>query len=120
MTNWVDSCQPSSAGFLNGGSFDSGSEQPEKIGELISRPFRLEHPKLSLLVAGSGNPEARVELISETSGQAIAATSGTGDAELQRQNFDVSEWNGQIVRLRLVDHAKDGYVRFDDVRLHSR
>jgi hypothetical protein len=106
-------------GFRNHDSFDSGSTQPDKIGELISRPFRLAHPFLSFEVAGSGHAEARVELISEESGQALLTASGSGDAELNRQVFDISPWQGHVVRLRLVDHARDGYVRFTDVRLHA-
>ncbi len=100
-------------------SFDSGSGKVDAIGELISRPFRLTQPWISFEVAGSGHPEARAELISEESGLVIASTSGTGDAALSRVWFNVEEWNGQLVRFRAVDHAGDGYVRFDDLRLHS-
>ncbi len=101
-------------------ALDTGSHSPELIGELISRPFRLSQPFISFEVAGSGHPEARVEVIAEESGRPIASASGSGESSLRRQTFDVADWQGQLVRIRVVDHAKDGYVRFDDFKMHSQ
>ncbi len=111
---------PMSATALVDHSVDSGSQSPELIGEMISRPFRLLQPIISFDVAGSGNPEARVELIAEDSGRPIASANGSGESELHRQTFEVADWQGQLVRIRIVDHAKDGYVRFDDFKMHSQ
>ncbi len=90
------------------------------IGELISRPFKLTDGFASLLVAGSDHAEARVELVVERSGQPIASTNGGVKAELKRVAWDVSAFKGETVRLRLVDHANDAHILFDDFRLHEK
>jgi hypothetical protein len=50
----------------------------------------------------------------------LARTSGGGKDELHRATLDVSPWKGEMVRLRLVDHAEDGHLMFDDFRLHEK
>ena len=90
------------------------------IGELISRPFKLTDGFASCLIAGSEHAEARVELISERSGQVLASVSGGGKDQLKRVSMDVSNWKGEFVRLRLVDHANDAHLMFDDFRLHEK
>ncbi len=90
------------------------------IGELISRPFKLTTGYVSFLVGGSGHAETRVELVSERSGQVLAGVSGAGSDELKRVSMDSSNWKGEMVRVRLVDHANDGHLMFDDFRMHDK
>ncbi len=90
------------------------------IGELISRPFTLTEGYVSLLVGGSEHAEARVELVDDQSGKVLASTSGGGKDELRRVTLDVSAGKGEMVRLRLVDHADDAHLMFDDFRLHDK
>ena len=89
------------------------------FGELISRPFKLTEGYVSMLIGGSEHAETRVELVAERSGQVLAASSGGGKDELHRATLDVSAWKGEMVRLRLVDHAEDAHLLFDDFRLHA-
>ncbi|MEZ6135566.1 MAG: VCBS repeat-containing protein [Pirellulaceae bacterium] len=109
---------PMAAKIVVDGVVDTGSQSPDKIGEMISRPFRLTGSKISFEVAGNNHLEARVEVIAEMTGQPIAASAGTTQ-EMERMTFDVEQWAGQMVRIRVVDHAKDGFVRFDNFRMYA-
>ncbi len=100
-------------------SADTG-EQNKPIGELISRPFVLSHDWASFLLGGSGHAEARFELVSDETGAVLESAAGDGEPQWQRRRLDLSEWKGQLVRIRVVDHAEDGYVRFDDFRFHAK
>ena len=73
-----------------------------------------------MLIGGSENADARVEIVSERSGQVLASTSGGGKDELKRASMDVNNWKGEMVRVRLVDHADNAHLMFDDFRLHDK
>jgi hypothetical protein len=99
----------------------AGQDKDAPVGELISRPFVLTHPRLSALVAGGKDPRACVEVVSETSGQVLGRFLGTDGDELRRQSLDLQAHVGSAVRVRLVDHMnKGGYVSVDDIRLQDQ
>lgn len=96
------------------------ADKDAPVGELISRPFVLTHPRLSALVAGGKDPKACVEVISESSGQVLGRFPGTDGDQLERQSLDLKGHVGAAVRVRLVDHMnKGGYASLDDIRLHD-
>lgn len=98
----------------------AGADKDAPVGELISRPFVLTHPRLSALVAGSKDPKACVEVVSEASGQVLGRFPGTDGDELERQSLDLTPHVGTAVRIRLVDHMnKGGHASVDDIRLHD-
>jgi hypothetical protein len=106
---------PLGSDWLRDGCLDTGSDHPQWIGEAISRPFRLSHPRAELLVAGSEHAETFVEFILESTGKRIAAVTSTAAGAAERITVDLSEWVGQTLRVRLVDHSKDGYIRLDRI-----
>lgn len=97
-------------------SIDTGSDNPKAIGELISRPFKLLHPKLEFQLAGKQDPEARVEVVAEASGRVLGSALADS-SELHRQSITLSEHHGEMVRIRVVDHTNDGYLQVDDFQL---
>lgn len=122
MSKALLTAAPESVGAVTGaaGKHIVNTGDNKAVGELISRPFKLTAGYASLLIGGSENAETRVELVSERSGQVLAATSGGGKDELHRATLDVSGWKGEMVRLRLVDHADDAHLMFDEFRLHEK
>ncbi len=102
------------SGFANKFAIDTGSANPGLLGELISRPFELTHPKLTFLMAGQAEPETRVELVDEASGRVLQAIEPESADKPQRETFDCSEIQGKVVRIRVVDHSDKGYVQVDD------
>jgi hypothetical protein len=101
------------------GKFWVHTGEDKAFGELISRPFTLNHKSASFLIGGSDHPEARVELVSESSGQVLRSAHGNGSDDLRRVTLDISPWQGELVRIRVVDHANDAHLLFDDFRLHD-
>ncbi len=105
------------SGFEGKFAIDTGSSSPKLLGELISRPFELTHPKLSFLLSGQADPEARVEIVDETTGLVLQAIQPKSPDVPQRVSFDCSSHQGKTVRIRVVDHSDKGYVCVDDFRL---
>lgn len=121
MSKALLAAAPESIGAAMGaGKHIANTGDNKAIGELISRPFKLTEGFASVLVGGSENAETRVELVSERSGQVLATASGNGKDELRRAMMDVSSHKGEMVRLRLVDHADNAHLMFDDFRLHEK
>jgi hypothetical protein len=121
ITKTLLAAAPESVGVVAGaGKHIANTGDNKAVGELISRPFKLTEGYASLLIGGSQHAEARVELVSERSGQVLASASGGGKDELHRIAFDVSASKGEFVRLRLVDHAEDAHLMLDDFRLHDK
>lgn len=100
-------------------AIDTGSNNAGLIGELISRPFQLSHAKLSFLLSGQASPEARVELVDEATGLVLQSIEPQSLNEPQRTSFDCTADQGKTVRIRVVDHADNGYLRVDDFRLQD-
>ncbi|QDV22822.1 FG-GAP repeat domain-containing protein [Aureliella helgolandensis] len=99
-------------------SLDTSTDAPRGIGEVISRPFLLDGERVSCWIRGPKDPEARFELISEGSGQ-ILCSSGGGEADQWASiSFDVAQWKGELVRIRVVDHSEQASIGFDEFRIH--
>ncbi len=116
----LTSTPESIAASVGAGKHLASTGDNKSIGELISRPFKLTEGFASMLIGGSEHAEARVELVAERTGKVLAGVSGGGKDELHRATLDVSAWKGEMVRLRLVDHADDAHLMFDDFRLQSQ
>ena len=103
------------------GTFE-GSNDDKLIGELISRPFMVTHPWASFLIGGGKHENACVEIVSEQSGNVLHRASGIESETMRRMIVDLKSWQGQVVRLRIVDHNQDpwGHVNFDDFRFHAQ
>lgn len=107
------------SGFTGKFAIDTGSNSPGLLGELISRPFELTHPKLTFLLSGQADPEARVELVDEASGLVLQAIEPRSTDKPQLETFDCSAHQGKVVRIRVVDHSDKGYLRVDDFRFRG-
>ncbi|MEO8270587.1 MAG: VCBS repeat-containing protein, partial [Aureliella sp.] len=104
------------SGFTGEFAIDTGSNDPGLVGELISRAFELSHPKLTFLLSGQADPEARVELVDEATGLVLQAIEPQSTDKPQLETFDCSAHQGKLVRIRVIDHSDKGYLRVDDFR----
>ena len=111
----ASSAAPANA-VADGYHIDTGSDKPALIGEMISRPFRLSHPQLAFRLGGQADPEVRVEVVDESSGQVLASRSPEGE-EMHSVKFELSAHVGKLVRLRIVDHSATAFALVDDFRL---
>lgn len=100
------------------GTFERLGDEP--IGTLTSVPFEITHPFASFLVAGGAHRGTRVELILADSGRVVAEANGENTEDLGRVVVDLSEHQGERLRIRLVDEVSGGWghLNFDDFRFH--
>lgn len=92
------------------GWLDTGSKNLDWIGEVISRPFRLTHPKIAFRMSGGDSESAFVEVISERSGKRLAVTTSEKRTKPIEYTMDLSAAIGETVRLRVVDHSAESHV----------
>jgi hypothetical protein len=88
-------------------------------GSLTSPPFALAGSHVGLLVGGGRGSATRVELV--VAGNVVARASGEDASALRYVAWDVSAWQGQQARIRLIDEATGrwGYVQCDQVETFS-
>lgn len=84
-------------------------------GVIESPAFRLRGARMSFLVGGGAGPQTYVALCSADGGELLTA-SGRNRPALSRINWDVSEYRGKVLVLRIVDRSRGGWghVTFDD------
>lgn len=112
-----DDDEPRQAGNM---SINTNVASKRGIGEFISRPFTIRGNSASCLIGGMTDELTRFELVAENSGQVLVSSKGSGTAKLVRTQFDTSEWNGEVVRIRIVDHSEDAFIRFDDFYMFNK
>ncbi len=88
------------------------------IGTIISPEFVADKPTISLLVGGGRGDGEYVELL-DSSGNRIAVEHGRNREEMDRRTWDVSRYQGQRLRIRIVDSEKEGWghINVGDIRL---
>ena len=84
-------------------------------GTMTSAEFVIDMKRISLLIGGGSNPQARVELI--VNGKSVFQAHGQENESMERLLWDVSAYKGQKARIRAVDEdpAGWGHINFDDI-----
>lgn len=80
----------------------------ETQGRLTSPPFKIERRFIGFLIGGGGHGE-RTCLNLLVEGRPRRTATGHNDERLQWQDWDVSEWEGQMAQLEIVDEATGGW-----------
>jgi len=99
----------------------TGNRKDRKTGDdsftgVIESPaFRLRGKRMSFLVGGGAGRDTYVALSSQE-GRELKTASGRDRPAMKRINWDVGEYRGQVLRLRIVDRSRGawGHVTFDD------
>lgn len=99
----------------------TGNQQAEASGNdrltgvLESPPFQLRGGRISFLVGGGNHPGTYVALV-DANGNELLRASGSNSPIMKRVYWNVDEYIGQTVSIRLVDRSKAGWghVTFDD------
>lgn len=98
-----------------GSTGDGFSDRQQVVFE--SPGFRLEGPTAAFLVSGGFDDEDLfVGLFDTKSDERLIAAGGSGGPQMQRIEWDLGEWVGRIVKLRIVDRNTGpwGHLNFDD------
>jgi len=85
------------------------------IGVIESPHFRLEGDRMSFLVGGGDDDRTYVAFCTSDRTEVLRAGGPKGPF-FRRVQWDVSQWNGQVVFLRIVDRKTAGWahITFDD------
>jgi uncharacterized protein (DUF608 family) len=95
-------------GFLGGGlvnTFDPDGDAG--TGTLISSPFDITKKHMHFLIGGGEN--CAFELVRAADNKVLRTASGAGRERLEWASWDVSQWPGERVFLRIVDRQTGGW-----------
>ena len=93
------------------------AKQP--TGTLTSRSFQIPRGALSFLVGGDSTFETRVELRVHEQIEpdwTFRYASGAGSGPMRRVEWDLTEVQGRMGAIRIVDESSTGYITADDFR----
>jgi putative membrane-bound dehydrogenase-like protein len=90
-------------------------------GTLQSRPFRVNKPWISFLIAGGSSKKSMVEIVDLGSNEVLMTQVGTDHEMMKRAVIDAAKLQGKDVFIRLSDTGTEGWghINFDDFRLHD-
>jgi hypothetical protein len=69
-------------------------------------------------MSGPESADVFIEVISESTGNRLAMLLGANEASLTRREVDLSGWQQELVRIRIVDHSKASFVQCSRFLIH--
>ena len=99
-----------------------GKGKDAQTGVVQSPAFELTGAKMSFLVGGGRHKETYVALCDAATGKVLRAARGLNSEAMQRIHWDVSQYKGRPLRMRIVDRHTGGWghVTFDDFSAQGR
>lgn len=116
---WGDAFGKQGNYFIGTGELPGGRFSDALTGELRSPEFIITQNKLRLLVGGGNHPaECFVALVDALTGKELVRATGRNAEWMQPVVWNVSQWKGRRVYLRVVDKHKGGWghINIDDIR----
>lgn len=107
-------------GFLGAGLVNSFDPNDGPHGRLTSPVFIIQEKYVSFLVGGGNHPDrCCINLVVD--GKVVRSTTGRNTEQLERQEWDVSEFLNREARIELVDEESGGWghILVDDIRLSN-
>lgn len=95
------------AGYLGKGLLNSFHGGDQATGEVTSPRFKITRRYLSLQVGGGNRPDVFVRLLVE--GRSVRSAAGRNREVLEKQLWNVSEFQGKEARLHVVDNSSRGW-----------
>ncbi|MCA0991950.1 GH32 C-terminal domain-containing protein [Guptibacillus hwajinpoensis] len=118
---WSEGDEFSHEGRYHLWSFNDGGD--DQVGELHSEPFTIDQNGGIDFLIGGGNDEENlyVALVRTSDGKELRKETGRDTEKYRRVYWDVSEYIGEEVVIKIVDHAKGafGHINVDDFRTNS-
>ena len=116
--NRINVYYPISANGFNGEyfAFSFGRTHDKKQGKLTSKPFKINHDYITLLVGGGNHPRRTcVNLLVNDS--IVYSVTGNNDGNLRPHQWNVKELKGMTGTIEIVDHYSDGWghIMVDDI-----
>jgi arabinan endo-1,5-alpha-L-arabinosidase len=106
-------------GTTESGGENRGDYDDKLVGELHSKPFKVEKNFISFLIGGGYNEDFLfIGLVRESDKKMLLKATGTDSEMMFRKYLDVSDYLGETCYIRLVDNFEDtwGHLNVDDIR----
>lgn len=105
------------SGFDGKGLVNSFLDGDRSVGSLTSPEFKITRDYISFLIGGGNLPEVGTQLICE--GQVIHSATGHDSETLKWHTWDVRQFRGKTVHLRIFDQATGGWghILVDEILL---
>jgi len=99
-----------------------GKGKDAQTGVVESPAFELTGGKMSFLVGGGRHEETYVALCDAATGKELRKARGANSEAMQRVHWDVAQYKGRTLRMRIVDRHTGGWghVTFDDFSTGGR
>lgn len=102
-------------------TFEGGPKADDNTGTITSPEFYLTNTNIGFLLGGGARNDGQLQVELLVGGVPVRSTTGTNSGDLNWKNWDVSQYFGQIARIRIVDNATGpwGHLTLDNMVLGS-
>nr|WP_200830569.1 GH32 C-terminal domain-containing protein [Arthrobacter sp. SLBN-122] len=102
-------------------TFEGGAKADNNVGTITSPEFYLTNNNIAFLLGGGNRPDGQLQVELLVNGVPVRTTTGTNSGDLNWKNWDVSQYFGQVARIRIVDNATGpwGHLTLDNMVLGS-
>jgi levanase len=102
-------------------SFEGGPNADNNTGTITSPEFYLTNTNIGFLLGGGNRTDGTLQVELLVGGVPVRSTTGSNSGDMNWKNWDVSQYYGQIARIRIVDNATGpwGHLTLDNMVLGS-
>jgi len=101
------------------GTCETGEDDFEDSyqGTITSPSFLITKPRINLLVGGGAGERVYVELIDASTGERLAIARGSNSETFNPMSWDVLQYRGRALKIRVVDHETGGWGHINVARI---
>lgn len=103
-------------------TFEGGPSADNNTGTVTSPEFYLTNTNIGFLLGGGNRTDGSLQVELLVGGVPVRSATGSNSGDLNWKNWDVSQYYGQIARIRIVDNATGpwGHLTLDNMVLGSQ
>ena len=102
-------------------TFEGGTKADDNVGSITSPEFYLTNTNIGFLLGGGNRTDGQLQVELLVGGVPVRTATGSNSGDLNWKNWDVSQYFGQVARIRIVDNATGpwGHLTLDNMVLGS-
>ena len=102
-------------------TFEGGAKADDNVGTITSPEFYLTNTNIGFLLGGGSRTDGQLQVELLVGGVPVRTMTATNSGDLNWKNWDVSQYFGQVARIRILDNATGpwGHLTLDHMVLGS-